>query len=219
MLRRLAMLLAGPVLLSGLITASPAAAAEAPLSSVTMFSDPGDYVGQGVHRLFNNRNSRVIVEGDRTRLWVSVTQGNYQEWFDFLLVAPPGRNLTRGLYERAQTTDLYDYSRPGIDIGGNGRACNTTTGRFEIRDIAFNAAGVVSRLHLMYEQHCEGSVSALFGEIRLGRSVGAGLMAETSSVTWPETYRASSGSTTVPVTLRAFGASPVRVSSVRVTGA
>jgi hypothetical protein len=216
--RRLAMLLAGTVLLSGLVTASPAAAAEVPLHSVTMFSDRGDFVGQGVSRLFDNRNSRVLVQGDRTTLMVSVNKGNYQDYYDFQIAAPPGRTLTRGLYAGAERMPDVSAGRPGIDIFGSGRGCSGTTGRFEIRDIAFNAAGVVSRLHLLYEQHCEDSVPALFGEIRLGRSAGAGLVAETSSVSWPDTYRAS-GSTTVPVTLRAFGASPVRVSSVRVTGA
>ena len=53
MLRRLAVPLAGLLLLSGLATASPAAAAEGPLNSVTMFSDPGDYIGQGVPRLLS----------------------------------------------------------------------------------------------------------------------------------------------------------------------
>ncbi len=217
MLRRLAMLLAGLVLLSGMATASPAAAAEAPLSSVTMFSDRGDYIGQGLSRLFDDRNGVVRVAGDRTELMVSVEGGTRGDYYSFHLAAPAGTTLTRGLYDRAQRTSFRSAGRPGIDVYGDGRGCNTTSGRFEVRDITFDAAGVVSRLHLLYEQHCEGGVPALFGEIRLKRSVGAGVVAEPSSVSWPDTYP-TSNSTTVPVTLRAFGASPVSVSSVRVTG-
>ena len=217
MLRRLAVLLAGLVLLPGLATASPAAAAEPPLSSVTMFSDRGDYIGQGVSRLFDDRNGAVRVSGNRTEVTVSVEGGTRGDYYSFHLAAPAGTTLARGLYDRAQRTSFRSAGRPGIDISGDGRGCNTTSGRFEVRDISFDAAGVVSRLHLLYEQHCEGEVPALFGEIRLKRSVGAGVVAEPSSVTWPETYP-TTNSTTVPVTLRAFGTNPVIVSSVRMTG-
>lgn len=217
MFRRIGVLLAGLVLLSGTATAAPAAAAEAPLSSVTMFSERGDYVGQGVSRVFDDRNGVVRVAGNRTEFTVSVEGGTHGDYYSFQLAAPAGTTLTRGLYDRAQRTSFRSAGRPGIDVYGSGRGCNTTSGRFEVRDIAFDAAGVVSRLHLLYEQHCEGGAAALFGEIRLKRSVGAGVVPEPSSVSWPDTYPTSS-STTVPVTLRALGASPVSVSSVRVTG-
>ena len=217
MLRRLATLLPGLVLLFGLVTASPAAAAEPPLSSVTMFSDRGDYIGQGVSRLFDDRNGVVRVAGNRTEFTVSAEGGTRGDYYDFHFAAPAGTTLARGLYDRAQRTSFRSAGRPGIDVYGTGRGCNITSGRFEVRDIAFDAAGVVSRLHLLYEQHCEGAVPALFGEIRLKRSVGAGVVAEPSSLSWPDTHP-TTNSATVPVTLRAFGASPVSVSSVRMTG-
>ena len=217
MLRRLALPLAGLVFLSGLVGASPAAAAEAPPYSVTMFSDPGDYIGQGVPRLFDDRNSKLYVAGNRTEVIVRVDGGTRGDDFELYLAGPAGTVLTRGLYERAERTSFRSAGRPGIDISGSGRGCNATSGRFEIRDITFDAAGVVSRLHLLYEQHCEGEVPALFGEIQLRRSAAAGVLAEPSSVSWPDTHP-TSASTTVPVTLRALGASPVSVTSVRVTG-
>lgn len=54
---------------------------------------------------------------------------------------------------------------PGIDVSGDGRGCNEIEGRFDVRDIAKNAAGEITRLWVLYEQHCEGDPAALFGEV------------------------------------------------------
>lgn len=224
MLRRsTALLLAGvlslPVAGAALPTATAAAAAvaEPPLSSVTMVSDRGDYIGGGVPRTFDNRTGRITVDGGRSAFTVAVDGGPYGEQFALAFAGPDGAPLARGTYLRAQRLPFQSAGRSGLDVGGDGRGCNTLTGQFEIRDIAFDASDVVTRLHLLYEQHCEGGPAALFGEIRLGRAVGSGLVTEPTAVTWPDTYP-TARATTVPVAVRAVGAEPVQVSSVRVYG-
>lgn len=127
-----------------------------------------------------------------------------------------GQSLKVGVYDRAERASFRSAGRPGLDIGGDGRGCNTVAGSFEVRDIGFASSGAVSRLHLLYEQHCEGGPAALFGEVRYREPVVAGPAPESSSVTWPITY-AGAASTVVPVTVRAAGRS-VRIASAKVTG-
>ncbi|HEV2058707.1 MAG TPA: hypothetical protein VGR11_05075 [Solirubrobacteraceae bacterium] len=80
-----------------LAAAGPAAAAP---PTVVMYSDPGDYVGQGTARAYEGRNE-VRVTGGRRELTISVegAGGN----FDVELTPPAGRVLRRGSYRGPST--------------------------------------------------------------------------------------------------------------------
>jgi hypothetical protein len=54
---------------------------------------------------------------------------------------------------------------PGLDVGGDGRGCNVTTGLFQIHAMEFGPQQSLQRLHATFEQHCENFVPALRGEI------------------------------------------------------
>jgi hypothetical protein len=78
-----------------------------------------------------------------------------------------------GEYDGAQRTAFRSPTRPGIDVSGDGRGCNTDTGRFLVSDFGLNTDGTIARLAIDFEQHCEGATPALYGSFRYNSSVAA----------------------------------------------
>jgi hypothetical protein len=196
----------------------PAQAAASPTSFVTMFSDPGDWIGGGTQRLFDPSDASMSVIGTPADVSVDVSGGTLGDYYTLEFAAAPGHSLAPGVYVDAQRAPFREAGHPGIDIYGSGRGCNTISGLFEVRDIGVNGAGNVNRLWLVYEQHCEGANAALFGEVRLGEPPSADpALTAPRTVRWPASD-AGRASTVVPVTLHAFDG-PVTVTGTSLVGA
>ena len=171
-------------------------------NTATLVSEPGDFIGGGENRLFDAPET-LSLRGERT--WVQVTAETDGEWFHFEFQAPWGKDLEVGEYTNTYTSPAATWA--GFSVGGDGRGCNTSLGRFVIKDIHFNSAGQVERLWALYEQRCETSAGrvepALFGELRVGESpTEAPEVVAPAAVDWPETA-VGKRSVDVPVTVGA----------------
>ena len=152
-----------------------------------MYSDRGDHVGLGQPRTLDSGNSTLNVWSDPRSVTFWINWQSDGPFYHFDIAAPPGKDLAPGVYD------------PGnIDLGGDGRGCNITPGRFEIFDIGFDASGQLQRLRLVFEQHCEGYPYALFGELRYGEPPSP---VTPAIVRWPVTDAGRPG-TAVPVVVR-----------------
>lgn len=207
LIRLLVLLLPALCLAAG--TGSPAQAAPAASTYVTMTSEPGDYIGQGQHRLFREGADEVSVGGTVTeQVTVRVARTGTSESFSLTFAAAPGQALAVGDYPAAQRTPFRVPGHPGIDISGSGRGCNTIEGEFSVLDIAPD----LSRLWITYEQHCEGGDEALFGEIRYGVPGGdSELLVAPGRIVWPDEYPGVQGRS-VPVKVVNTGTETVDVS-------
>ena len=213
--------LVGGLALALLALAFSGGAAAAPpppatVSHVTMFSDPGDYIGGGVPRFFVSGADSISVSGNASSVAVAVSGGPYGDSFTLTFAAPPGQTLHPGLYTGAQRTSFRQAGHPGIDISGSGRGCNEDGGRFDVKDLATDRRGNVTRLWLTYEQHCENGQPSLFGEVQLAAPAGS-LLAVPDQVWWPDTFLGGVG-TAVPVVFLNKGTSTVTVSSTTLAG-
>jgi len=85
------------------------------------------------------------------------------EFWNLFLSAPTGQPLSPRAYENAAR--FASDVQPGLDFGGDGRGCNQSVGRFTVSDFQRDDDGLVTRLVANFEQHCEGGVPALFGDI------------------------------------------------------
>lgn len=56
-------------------------------------------------------------------------------------------------------------TQPGLEFWGNNVRCQSLQGRFEIDEIRFGAFGYVERLRAHFEQRCDGSPAALWGDV------------------------------------------------------
>ncbi|MGB4069878.1 MAG: DUF6299 family protein [Nitrospira sp.] len=130
-------------------------------------SQPGDYIGQGQSRIFTPADSGFssMVSQDNREIAVSVLPSG--SFWHLHLAAPEGQTLLPGIYEGATRWPFQAPPTPGLDFSGDGRGCNTSTGKFEVLEAVYAPFGYVERFHATFEQHCEGGDPALFGEIQI----------------------------------------------------
>ncbi|APV50827.1 hypothetical protein BWI17_14705 [Betaproteobacteria bacterium GR16-43] len=128
-------------------------------------SDSGDYIGQGVTHTYTHPAEPVTYYSSSPSA-VTVSAGGYT----LDVVAPQGAVLGAGPYESAARYPFQGNS-PGLNFSGNGRGCNTLTGRFVVLAVSFNGSGGISSLAVDFEQHCEGGTAALWGELRINSAL------------------------------------------------
>ena len=135
---------------------------------LSFVSQPGDYIGGGQSLTFTPSDSQFssMVSQDFREITVNVFPLSGSFWF-LHMAAPAGQQLLPGVYEGATRWPFQAPSTPGLDFSGDGRGCNTLTGRFEVLEAVYHPFGYIERFHATFEQHCEGAAPALFGEIRI----------------------------------------------------
>lgn len=141
-------------------------------TSLTMQSDPGDYVGQGrtytldstTGRFSNYRFSSDVKDGIRIDYYSNEfpTDGS---WWMLSFSAPQGAKLGTGVYQGATRDAFAVPGTPGLEIFGEGRGSNQLTGEFEVRAFDFDDAAAIALFDATFEQHSEGGSPALRGQI------------------------------------------------------
>jgi len=143
-----------------------------PWTPTTFFSyqsAPGDYVGQGGSGVITLKGMKFVARqspnGPGVQVYLLSTAGPFIFWSaDF--TAPSGTSLLPGKYPRAARFPSSPEV-PGLDVSGNGRGCNALRGSFIVHEANYGPSGEVLRFHATFEQHCEGAVPALLGEVRI----------------------------------------------------
>lgn len=130
--------------------------------TILMQSDPGDYIGDGKKYIFNNTNGKLTATATANAITVNF---NGDESWSLEFAAPEGESLVAGKYNSAQRAAFHNPVKPGIDISGAGRGCNTLTGQFTIREIKFSKPDELRALGVDFEQHCENAKPSLHGSI------------------------------------------------------
>jgi hypothetical protein len=128
--------------------------------SYSFTSDPGDYIGGGIAKSYDGATSTFSLSGSDISLQYSVS-GKRDDW-TASIAAPSGQRLHAGTYNIAR---FADNSHAGLDVSGDGRGCNETTGTLTITAITLDNHGNVTGLNASFEQHCEGGAPALRGTI------------------------------------------------------
>lgn len=141
------------------------ATANAQVTSLTLNSDPGDFIGGGQF-LFLTPADGTFNATTNFDSGVSVSFfGPAHFWFlDF--AAAGNLPLTVGSYTGATRFPFQAFSENGLSVDGDGRGCSTLTGSFTVLEIDYGAFGSVNSFDATFEQHCEGATPALRGEIR-----------------------------------------------------
>lgn len=207
------------LLVSSLITSfavaglvAPADAATDPTSFVTI-SGNGGFVSQEQDWLYRTGDGDITMEGAVDSLVrVVVSGGSADAQFGLTFAAPPGETLVAGEYVGAQDPFSREAGEPGIDVGGDGRGCDTGSGRFTVREIAPD----LSRFWVVYQVGCSLSGPVTFGEVRYNiPDADPEMVVAPGGIDWP----VQGGRTTqsVPVTLVNTGSTPITVASAAIT--
>ena len=137
-------------------------------TSLTVHSDPGDYIGGGVDQTWTPADGTFTAAHSPGLTTISFNGGPTNWTLDF--AAPSGAELTAGPYEGAIRFPFQSPSTPGLSVSGSGRGCNTLTGRFDVLEAVYAPDGTVERFAADFEHHCEGGAPALRGSVRFNAS-------------------------------------------------
>lgn len=82
------------------------------------------------------------------------------------LGAPAGGVLAPGFYNNTTRFPFHPLYGPnaGLEMSGEGRGCNQSLGRFQIAELVITN-GLIQRLHVVAEQHCNYSSPTLSADI------------------------------------------------------
>jgi hypothetical protein len=125
-------------------------------------SDAGDYIGAGTSRSYAGDTTLFGLTGTVTggvQFSVSGLRDTWTVW----LMPPAGGRLKVGTFANTRRAPFQTGTSPGLDVSGNGRGCNTSTGSFTISVLSVDTSGTVTAIAGSYVQHCEGVVPALHG--------------------------------------------------------
>ena len=129
---------------------------------VYLQSDAGDYIGQGQTYLYTDSNATLSASSNGNLFHVGVSGpawwgGDFKAMSDLTQLQP-------GYYGDLQRYPFHNPAKGGLSWSGQGRGCNTLTGWFVVDSVTY-VGGSVASIKLRFEQHCEGGVPALRGEI------------------------------------------------------
>jgi len=142
-----------------------AAGAHAQVTSLTLVSDPGDFVGSGETLSFTPADGLFVANVNFDN-GVSVQFfGPGSNFWQLDFAAANFQPLTDGSYTGVARYPFQPSTQPGLSVVVEGRGCNTVIGSFTVLEASYSD-GVVNAFDATFEQHCEGDSAALRGEIR-----------------------------------------------------
>lgn len=172
-----------PLLLAAALLALSAAGpgSLAGVTSLLVDSEPGEPIGRGEFVFLTPDdgwffNGGFLIGPSPPSPFPSIPENEVPVLFSGFKVswslrfaAPPGEPLTVGVYENAVPVFGRQPGEPGIDVTGNARACFGASGRFEVKQVAFDADGRMISFWATFEHICAGAT--LRGEVRYDADV------------------------------------------------
>jgi hypothetical protein len=128
-----------------------------------MSGDAGDYISGGRSYAYTpQQGARMGGGGSETYAWMSADHAD--DWWSASFKAPQGQILLPGHTYTGATRYPFNSGNAGLSVSGSGRGCNTLTGQFTVHEATYDN-GYLTGFRISFEQHCEGAVPALRGEV------------------------------------------------------
>jgi hypothetical protein len=144
----------------------PAAQLSAQTTRLFLGSQPGDYIGGGIEQTYTEADGAFAARRNFSNgVSIAFNAPNFSHFWYVDFAAAGAVPLTVGIYEGAVRFPFQASNQPGLSVGGDGRGCNTLTGRFEVLEAVYGATGDVVSFAADFEQHCEGAPPALVGSV------------------------------------------------------
>jgi hypothetical protein len=125
--------------------------------------DVGEYVYAGQETITEATWS-AKASTSQVHISVNPTDSKQGLWWDFYFDSSKLANpvLDTQVYENAERWPFQETGHPGFDVSGDGRGCNTVSGKFQIEELKTDGATLKS-FTATFEHHCEGGSAALRG--------------------------------------------------------
>ncbi|MFN2477248.1 MAG: putative Ig domain-containing protein [Chthoniobacterales bacterium] len=146
------------------LSVAPPGESYAPYTALSLVSEPGDYVGGGKTVFLTPSDGRFTASNNgASAVTIAFSTSNFSQSWTMNFSAPSGSSL--GVRRYDNVTRFPSSTNGGLDVSGNGRGSNSTTGNFEIYEITFDSAGKLQNFHASFVQHSDGASAALNGEV------------------------------------------------------
>jgi hypothetical protein len=139
-------------------------------TALQLKSQPGDSVGGGTDQTFTPAEGTFTARPNFAN-GVDIFFDGGPHWWQLSFAAPGNVALVPGVYDGATRFPFQSPTAPGMSVSGEGRGCNTLTGRFEVLEAIYSSSGGVDRFAATFEQHCEGGVPALLGSVLINSTL------------------------------------------------
>lgn len=137
------------------------------VTSLTLNSDPGDYIGAGQFLFFTPVDGTFNASQNYDQgVSLSFGTADFSQWWNLDFAAPNSQLLTVGTYSGATRFPFQASNEPGLSVDGDGRGCNGLTGSFTVLEVSYGSGSAITSFDAIFEQHCEGATPALRGEVR-----------------------------------------------------
>lgn len=152
------------------------------VTSLSMSSSPGDYIGLGQTYFLTPTtgtfNAQVNYDGGVSISYQGLTPGDFWN-LDFS--APNNVPLTQGTYLNATRFPFQAAGVPGLAVYGDGRGCNADYGSFTVLQVVYGPNSTVTAFDATFTQYCESlTAPPLTGEIRYNANVVLAINAPTN---------------------------------------
>ncbi len=154
-------------LLMALLLGLSAAPATAAVTGIRMDSDPLDPIGMGMTYDLGPADGAFTLTGDAGQARIAFQPAGAGDPWVFTFEAPTGGTLAPGamMSPVSVTQSPSPSGLPSMSVSGGGRNCSWVSGAFEIHEFTLDAAGLPASARITFEQHCDGDVPALRGEV------------------------------------------------------
>jgi hypothetical protein len=132
-----------------------------------LFFDGNDYIFDGTQTVTAGSFSGSIYSTNHVAIRVSPSSPAQGLWWDLdFSTIQLGQPLAAQVYDGAFRYPFEPVDHPGLDVSGDGRGCNTLSGRFQIHELVTSGTSV-TRFTATFEQHCEEGTSVLRGCVHI----------------------------------------------------
>jgi len=158
---------------------SPRVAQASPVAHLELWSQEGDYVGQGGHYdLTYTPENSTMFWANAYRYGDGFGRPNYLEFSLGTVTADDAHNtwayllfstqqldesIRPGLFLEAQRAPFESPGHPGLDINFQNRGCDAISGSFVVEEASFSPVHVIQHFRARFVQHCEAWMPALVG--------------------------------------------------------
>ncbi|HET9727952.1 MAG TPA: hypothetical protein VFR41_00950 [Acidimicrobiia bacterium] len=132
--------------------------------NLNLTSDAGDYVGQGMSKLYDGDTSVFGLTSYGSNGGFVYTASGLSDNWTAIITPPTGGTLAKG--QTYTTLRFANVTNAGLDFFGDGRGCNQSSGKMTINALQRDGSGAITALNVTLEQHCENAVPALHATIR-----------------------------------------------------
>jgi hypothetical protein len=136
-------------------------------SAISIFSDKGDWIGQGKTILLSAKNHKIRMIQDLNRLVINSKGVDEIDKWTFEVLLPKKYEINNDNADTVNGEQYYWAGKNEIEISVLGRGCSSRLGDYVIKEYQRNEQDAVVRLKMDFTHYCDDNSNGLIGNMDL----------------------------------------------------